>query len=457
MAPLGSWSRSVIVTSAKTLSRLSGSPDSRSSSCWRETIFCCRVRISSSPVRSPTWARRGYSWPPKLRWLIRPSGVRSKRAPYVSSSHTRSGASLACSSAIRHELRNLPPRIVSRKCTCQLSLLLTLPMLAAMPPSAMTVCALPNSDLQITATRIPASRAAIAARRPAPPAPMTRTSYAYCSTSFDVVGSAMSVHQPQIGNNAGRHQRDVGVRDHEGPERRPGELHVTGVELRHLGPQPVARRVLGEVPQPPADEVAAGVTGSGVGPEEDDVDQHDQRAEPDAEPAVLTVERPDDVVGVDERHDDRGVEEVAVRVLEDQREPGLAGVLAVRLGDGVGRRRQPERAVVGLAVVVAGQPETEEERQDQQAERDERRELAEPGPEVARGGDAGRREAGRRERREVVVLLDEVVALRRRADERIQQPGHQQGEGDRRLDPPPVGAQRARRDARPPGSPDPGW
>ena len=70
----------------------------------------------------------------------------------------------------------MPPRIVSRKCTCQLSLLLTLPMLAAMPPSAMTVCALPKSDLQITAVRIPASRAAIAARRPAPPAPMTRTS-----------------------------------------------------------------------------------------------------------------------------------------------------------------------------------------------------------------------------------------------------------------------------------------
>ena len=49
--------------------------------------------------------------------------------------------------------------MVSRKWTCQLSLLLTLPMLAAMPPSAMTVCALPNRDLQMTATRIPASRA----------------------------------------------------------------------------------------------------------------------------------------------------------------------------------------------------------------------------------------------------------------------------------------------------------
>ena len=58
----------------------------------------------------------------------------------------------------------------------QLSLLLTLPMLAAMPPSAMTVCALPNRDLQMIAVRMPASRASIAARRPAPPAPITTTS-----------------------------------------------------------------------------------------------------------------------------------------------------------------------------------------------------------------------------------------------------------------------------------------
>ena len=45
-----------------------------------------------------------------------------------------------------------------------------------MPPSAITVCALPNSDLQMIAVRSPASRASIAARSPAPPAPMTTTS-----------------------------------------------------------------------------------------------------------------------------------------------------------------------------------------------------------------------------------------------------------------------------------------
>ena len=72
--------------------------------------------------------------------------------------------------------------MVSRKCTCQLSPALTLPMLAAMPPSAITVWALPNSDLQMTAVRMPCSRASIAARSPAPPAPITTTSHCWRST-----------------------------------------------------------------------------------------------------------------------------------------------------------------------------------------------------------------------------------------------------------------------------------
>jgi hypothetical protein len=41
----------------------------------------------------------------------------------------------------------------------------------------MTVCALPRSDLQIKPTLTPAAEASIAARKPAPPAPITSTSY----------------------------------------------------------------------------------------------------------------------------------------------------------------------------------------------------------------------------------------------------------------------------------------
>ena len=75
------------------------------------------------------------------------------------------------------------------------------------------------------------------------------------------------------------------------------------------------------------------------------------------------------VVGVEDRDRERDVEEVAVRVLQDQREPRLTGVLRVRLGHGARRRRRPERPVVRLPVVVAGQPEAEQERQRRRARR----------------------------------------------------------------------------------------
>ncbi len=77
---------------------------------------------------------------------------------------------------MRQLLSILPPRIVSRKWTCQLSSGYTLPMAAATPPSAMTVWALPRRDLQTSAVRSPRPLASIAARSPAPPAPMTMTS-----------------------------------------------------------------------------------------------------------------------------------------------------------------------------------------------------------------------------------------------------------------------------------------
>jgi len=77
---------------------------------------------------------------------------------------------------MRQLLSIFPPRIVSRKWTFQLSRVSVLASAAATPPSAITVCALPSSDLQTRPTDAPCSAASIAARNPAPPAPTTRTS-----------------------------------------------------------------------------------------------------------------------------------------------------------------------------------------------------------------------------------------------------------------------------------------
>ena len=95
-------------------------------------------------------------------------------------------------------------------------------------------------------------------------------------------------------------QGDVGVGDDEAAERDPGEGHVAGVELAHPAPGLVAQRVLAEVVEPPADDVAAGVAAEGVAPQQHDVGEQDQGAEAEAEAAVLAPERVQHVVGVDE-------------------------------------------------------------------------------------------------------------------------------------------------------------
>src|SRR5438876_11206572 len=97
----------------------------------------------------------------------------------------------------------------------------------------MTVWALPNSDLEIMAVFLPASRDSIAARRPAPPAPITTTSYV-CRSMWVI--TVPSVDEAQVGEPAGRQRHHVKVRQHQGAEGGPGELHVLGVELAHQHP-----------------------------------------------------------------------------------------------------------------------------------------------------------------------------------------------------------------------------
>ena len=59
---------------------------------------------------------------------------------------------------MRQLLTYWPPRMVSAKWTRQLSRSSTFPSAAAMPPSAITVCALPSSDLHTRPTFTPCGR-----------------------------------------------------------------------------------------------------------------------------------------------------------------------------------------------------------------------------------------------------------------------------------------------------------
>src|ERR1700749_4073147 len=113
--------------------------------------------------------------------------------------------------------------MVSRKWTFQLSSSHTLPMAAPAPPSAMTVWALPSRLLQMTAVLAPASWAAMAARRPEPPAPLTRTAEEWLSSSL--MESSLSSEEAGVGDGAAGHQPDVHVGQGHHHQAGPGDLH----------------------------------------------------------------------------------------------------------------------------------------------------------------------------------------------------------------------------------------
>src|SRR5829696_7211455 len=251
---------------------------------------------------------------------MRPSFVRSKSAPQASNSFTRAGASLACNSAIRQLFRYCPPRSVSAKCTRQLSRSSTLASAAATPPSAITVCALPSRLLQTRPTLAPAALASIAARSPAPPAPITSTSWS-CSRWL-----AMSDDDPRVVDDAHGHQAHVDVGDADEHQRGPRPAPVEGVEPAGLLPRPhpclAEARAVGAV-HAPADQVAEGVAAEEVAAQQHGVDGEDDGAQPDPE-APAEVECLGRVVPEEGEDDERQVEEVAVEVLQDQGEEGLA-------------------------------------------------------------------------------------------------------------------------------------
>src|SRR5262249_52084023 len=203
--------------------------------------------------------------------------------------------------------------MVSRKCTCQLSSGHTLRSAAAIPPSAMTVWALPRSDLQTMAVRTPWVAASMAARRPAPPAPITTTSYSWTSCwvrpfmllpslPFDRTAFGLwprSEDDAEVPDDPHRHQADVEISQADAEEREPREGRVPLVQPGDELPQGVTGRRLRELVHRSAAEVAAAVTRERVAGEEKHVQAHHECADSDAEPASREAEREQRVVGQD--------------------------------------------------------------------------------------------------------------------------------------------------------------
>ena len=97
--------------------------------------------------------------------------------------------------------------------------------------------------------------------------------------------------------------------------------------------------MLGEVLQASAHDVPTGVARRRVQPQESRVCGENQGADTHMTPLALAVaEGNQDVVGQDDVKHEARKKEVAVAILENQRGPGLSGVLIVRLAHRASRR-----------------------------------------------------------------------------------------------------------------------
>src|SRR5664280_606592 len=234
------------------------------------------------------------------------------------------------------------------------------------------------------------------------------------------------------------HQPNVEVGEGHEAQAHPGEQHVPAVQGGEELPDPVPDGGLGELLDPTTAQMAACMAAERVRPQEEGVDQ--QHRGPDAEPeadAGLT-EGHEGVDGQDDVEHQAGIEEVPVDVLQQQRKSRLTAVGAVCVGDRAGGRRHPERPVVGLAVVVAGQPESEGEDQDEQGGGDRP-----PGDDRARvaSGHAALGEARRVERRDEVAVearTGVVVLVHERRPAGVADEQGEHGGRDDLLNPPSV-------------------
>src|SRR5439155_1093350 len=121
----------------------------------------------------------------------------------------------------------------------------------------------------------------------------------------------------------------------------------------------------------------------GIAREQYDVHRHDQRADADAELARAGRHRAvgqhavhgpaggeEHVVRENEDEHDSGVHEEPVHVLEDEGERRLAPIAVPWLAHRTGYGVEEEGPIVGLAVVVARQPEAEREDENQKRRRE---------------------------------------------------------------------------------------
>ncbi len=194
--------------------------------------------MSSRPVRSPTCARRGYPCPPKLRCEIRPSFVRSKRAPQVSSSQTRS---------VPGRVQLGHPPLVEELAAAHRVAEVDLPVVpgvhvahggrdAALRHHRMGLAEQGLADHGGTST---------CSRARSPPA--VRRHWPPHHDNIPLLPPTTVIRTTSIVEGAGRDSGTRRAGDRHAHQRGPGEQHVTGVQLCRPSPRGDSARVFREV------------------------------------------------------------------------------------------------------------------------------------------------------------------------------------------------------------------
>src|SRR5579883_2713923 len=153
---------------------------------------------------------------------------------------------------MRGLFRYCPPRIVSAKCTFQLSRSSTFASAAAMPPSAITVCALPSRDLVTTPTETPAAEAS---RPPADPPRLRQSPGHHIGASHTPPSE-----DPPVVPDAHGAQPDIDIREGHPEETAPRPGHMAGVQTTDAVIYPFANRRAGEPVQNSSHEMSQRMT-----------------------------------------------------------------------------------------------------------------------------------------------------------------------------------------------------
>jgi len=172
----------------------------------------------------------------------------------------------------------------------------------------------------------------------------------------------------RIGDDASGDKPDVTVRKHHEWQADQCEEPMTSIEARCQSPEVMTDRVRELRSQAAAGEVAAGMAGQQIGPERDAIQRDEDGAHTDSDASRL-AERIDRVSRQHGGDQDARSPEVAMHILKHQREPRFTRVASMGFGDRTRRWREPEGAVVELAVVVASRSDTNGYGHDQEGRR----------------------------------------------------------------------------------------